>query len=85
LGGLILRRKMFQLRDYQKKALSVIDSDFKTQQNVLCSAIMGAGKTVLASQLIAKYWHTTSRRFLILAHKHELVEQFYKTLFQSLL
>ncbi len=68
----------FKLRDYQKKALTVLDADLKTQKNVLCSAIMGAGKTVLAARLINKYWHTTDRHFLILAHKRELVEQFLK-------
>lgn len=69
----------FKLRDYQIKALNQIDTDLKTQKNVLCSAIMGAGKTILAARLINKYYKTSNKRFLILAHKQELILQFHKT------
>jgi len=68
----------FEVRSYQKKALTVLDADLKTQKNVLLSAIMAAGKTVITARLVNKYWETTDKHFLILAHKQELVEQFYK-------
>lgn len=70
----------FKLRDYQKTALDVIDRDLAANDDpVLLQAVMGAGKTVQVTRLINKYWFTTSRRFLILAHKQELVQQFVKT------
>lgn len=68
----------FTLREYQKTALDVIHHDLSIMQNVLCCAIMGAGKTILTARLIYKYYTTTDRKFLILAHKKELVEQFLK-------
>lgn len=68
---------MITLRDYQIEALNVIDRDLQSEKEVLLSAIMGAGKTVMAVRLINKYYLTTERRFLILAHKQELVEQFH--------
>lgn len=74
--------EIFKLRNYQKSALNVINADLKIQKNVLLQAIMGAGKTVLCARLINRYWHTTQRRFLILAHKAVLVEQFYHTFIQ---
>ena len=72
--------KKFLLRDYQKKALSVLDKDLKTSSEpVLFVAIMGAGKTVMAARLINKYYFDSNKKFLIMMHKKELVEQFYKT------
>ncbi|MBL0717415.1 MAG: DEAD/DEAH box helicase [Desulfosarcina sp.] len=71
--------KQFKLRDYQIKALNKIDADLQKQKTVLLVAIMGAGKTVLTARLINKYYKTSGKRFLILAHKQELVEQFHKT------
>lgn len=69
----------FKLRDYQKAALNQIHADLKTQKNVLLSAMMGAGKTVITARLINKYWKTSDKQFLILAHKQELCQQFYST------
>jgi DNA repair protein RadD len=69
----------FSLRSYQIKALDAIDHDLRNEKEVLLSAIMGAGKTVMTARLINKYWKTTERRFLVLAHKKELVEQFENT------
>ncbi len=67
------------LRNYQIEALNVIDSDLSKCPEVLLSAIMGAGKTVVVARLINKYWFTTERRFLILVNKQELVKQFADT------
>ena len=69
----------FKLRDYQIDALNVIHNDLQSMNNVLLSAIMGAGKTVICSRLVNRYFFETKRRFLILNHKQELVEQFHKT------
>ena len=68
--------KNFRLRSYQVEALNVIHTDLQRSDNVLLQAIMGSGKTVIASRLINKYFFETDRSFLILAHKRELVEQF---------
>ena len=67
----------FKLRPYQIDALNIIHEDLKTEPEVLFQAIMGAGKTVTIARLINRYWFETDRRFLILAHKQELVEQFF--------
>ncbi len=77
---LAMSRQSFSLRNYQKKALDVIDHDLKKNDDpVLLQAIMGAGKTVIVARLINKYWFTTDMKFVILAHKQELVRQFLKT------
>ena len=67
------------LRDYQIEALEIIDRDLMAEPNVLLQAVMGAGKTVIAARLVNRYWFTTDRKFLVLAHKQELVEQFEQT------
>jgi DNA repair protein RadD len=67
---------MFKLRPYQVTALNSIHEALKTQKEVLLQAIMGAGKTVIITRLINRYFKETDRQFLILAHKQELVEQF---------
>ena len=69
--------KDFKLRPYQIDALNVIHEDLKTEPIVLLQAVMGAGKTVTLCRLINRYWFETDRRFLVLAHKKELVQQFY--------
>jgi len=74
---------MFKLRPYQITALSAIHKAMKTQPNVLLSAIMGSGKTVMVCRLINRYYKETDRNFLILAHKKELVEQFRKTFLEK--
>jgi len=68
-----------QLRPYQKTALNKILHDLKTQQNILLSAIMGAGKTGMVCTLIERLYKITDKRILILAHKQELVQQFFNT------
>ncbi len=68
---------MVELRQYQIDALEAIDAALREEQNVLLQAIMGAGKTTIAVRLIRRYaldYH--DMRFLVLAHKQELVEQF---------
>lgn len=70
---------MKSLRQYQITAIEAVHKDLQTSKNVLLQQIMGAGKTVLTCRLVNKYYHTTDRRFLILAHKNELLTQFQKT------
>lgn len=69
----------FALRPYQVTALNQIHIDLQVDKHVLLQAIMGAGKTVMVCRLINRYFFETNRNFLILAHKEELVKQFYKT------
>jgi len=71
---------MFKLRPYQSDALDVIHEDLKTEPFVLMQAIMGSGKTVMIARLINRYWFESEKRFLILAHKKELVSQFFNTI-----
>ncbi|MHA1558529.1 MAG: DEAD/DEAH box helicase family protein, partial [Alphaproteobacteria bacterium] len=70
----------FELRDYQIKALNVIDRDLQTMPEVLLQGITGCGKTTIFSRLINKYYKETDRRFLVLVHKQEVVQQIYDTL-----
>ena len=70
---------MFELREYQIEALNNIYSALQVKGNVLFTAIMGAGKTVMAVKLVNRYWRETNSEFLILSHKAELVDQFYRT------
>lgn len=70
----------FEIRDYQKQACKVLHTDLQTQKEVLLQAIMSAGKTVISARLINYYYHRTNRKFLILAHKGFLVEQFRDTI-----
>ena len=69
----------FSLRQYQIDALNIIHEDLQSETEVLLCAIMGSGKTTITARLINRYWWETERRFLILAHKKELVQQFYDT------
>ena len=69
----------FKLRDYQINALNVLNKALKTQKNVLLSAIMGAGKSTIITRLVNKYYKISNKRFLILVHKQEIVQQFYNT------
>ena len=66
----------FKLRPYQIEALDIIHEDLKVEPIVLFQAIMGAGKTVTISRLINRYYFETDKRFLVLVHKQELVQQF---------
>ncbi|OGS40507.1 MAG: hypothetical protein A3K77_00750 [Euryarchaeota archaeon RBG_13_31_8] len=69
-----------ELRDYQKIACEKIVNDLDIMPKVLLQAATGAGKTVIVSAIIEKFYLTTDRKILILAHKQELVEQFFNTL-----
>lgn len=71
---------MFKLREYQIKALNAIDAALSENKNVLLQGITGCGKTVIFSRLVNKYYHETERRFLILVHKQEVVQQIASTL-----
>ena len=65
------------LRPYQKKALTVIYSDLKTQKTVLLSGIMGCGKTIMTVKLIERLLKENPKiQVLILMHKKELINQF---------
>ena len=74
----------FTLRPYQIDALNKIDADLAANNSpVLLQAIMGAGKTVIICRLINKYFFESDRKFLILAHKQELVNQFHHTFLEK--
>lgn len=70
----------FQLRDYQIRVLNEANNALNRQQNVLFQGITGCGKTTIFSRLINRYYKETDRRFLILVHKQEVVQQIYNTL-----
>ena len=70
----------FKLRDYQVKALNIIDKDLKEMPEVLIQGITGSGKTTIFSRLINKYYTTTDKTFLVLVHKQEVVQQIYDTI-----
>lgn len=71
--------KDFKLRDYQIDALDKIYADLQMQQNVLLSAVMGAGKTCISVKLVERlYRENPGMRFLVLIHKRELILQFQK-------
>lgn len=68
------------LRPYQIDALKTIDQDLLlNDEPVLLQASCGAGKTVIICKLIERYFNTTNRTFLILAHKQELITQAYNS------
>lgn len=70
-------------REYQARALDKIYSELQIKQNVLLSAIMGAGKTFMCVRLIQRlYSEKPDMPFLILAHKEELIQQFEKSFYQ---
>ena len=69
----------FELRPYQIRALDAVYEDLKTHQEVLLQGIMGAGKSFIAVTLIKRLYHENpGMNFLLLMHKQELVDQFYK-------
>lgn len=75
--------RLFSVRPYQAEALDVISRDLEAETAVLLQMATGAGKTVAVCRLINHYYLTTSRKFLILAHKQELVGQFKKTFLEK--
>ena len=66
-----------ELRNYQKKALDKATCWFdKEITNPLIVLPTGGGKTVVFATLIKQlYQEDSSRRFLILAHRQELIQQ----------
>jgi len=67
----------FALRPYQIIALEVMHGALQAQDILLLQAATGAGKTIIITRMINRYFHDhQGRRFLILMHKRELVEQF---------
>jgi len=71
----------FKLRPYQTKALDKIYYDLQKMPEVLLTAIMGSGKTAMSVRLIQRlYNENPGMNFLILMHKKELCQQFYKAL-----
>lgn len=69
---------MTDARDYQARALDKIYADLQVKQNVLLSAVMGAGKTFMSVRLIQRlYKEVPGMRFLVLMHKQELCQQFF--------
>ena len=70
----------FKPYPYQIKALNQLYKDLKVEKNVLFWAIMGAGKTAMASFLIKRLLKEQDMRVLILANKIKLIGQFYEEL-----
>lgn len=71
---------MIDAREYQARALDKIYSDLQVKQNVLLSGMMGCGKTFMAVRLIQRlYDEVPDMPFLVLMHKKELAEQFFKS------
>jgi len=64
------------LRPYQKDAVDAIWTAMSTDQNILLSAIMGAGKTIITAAIIDRLCRLTNYRVIIMAHRSALVEQF---------
>lgn len=70
----------FQLRDYQEQAITQIYQFFGMGLNsVLLYAPTGAGKTAIASKVIADY-SLQHKRVLFLVHRTKLVTQTQSTL-----
>lgn len=67
-----------QLRDYQEEAVSQTLKSWETHASVLGCMPTGAGKTVVASELIKR----SEGRALVLCHTGELVSQFAKSLWR---
>ena len=66
----------FKSRDYQLRVDKELSLGLKKKKNNLLVAIMGSGKTVMTVRLINKYYKKSNKKFIILAHKKELVSQF---------
>ena len=66
-----------ELRDYQAKALEVIDQELEFYDRLLISSPTGSGKTVTFCEWIKRH---TELRILVLVHREELVSQTSKTL-----
>ncbi|RKF63111.1 putative mitochondrial ATP-dependent helicase irc3 [Erysiphe neolycopersici] len=73
-----IARGSFKLREYQEECVqSILSYISKGQKRLGISLATGAGKTVVFTQLIDRIESPEERRdqTLILAHRHELVEQ----------
>jgi len=74
----------FKLRPYQIEAAKALDAHLRTNKIALLSAATGAGKTALVCRMIMRYYHDKpGRTFLVLAHKYDLLKQFYSTFERS--
>ena len=64
----------YQLRDYQKKAVSKVFEHWETNKSGLLVQATGTGKTIVFSE-VAKQISDNGGRTLILAHRDELLNQ----------
>jgi superfamily II DNA or RNA helicase len=63
------------LRDYQERATSDIWQSYASGRRApLLQLATGAGKTIIFAEITRRAWHKNNR-VLIVAHRHELVEQ----------
>lgn len=61
-----------QLRDYQEAAATAIIKEFETHQSTLCVLPTGAGKTVVAAEVVRRYAPNAS---VFLSHRKEIIRQ----------
>jgi superfamily II DNA or RNA helicase len=65
---------LLALRPYQQECIEAVDEDWKTHQRVAAVLAPGAGKTVIASHVIANA-HAEGGRAVFVVHRDELVRQ----------
>lgn len=69
-----------RLRGYQRDALNAAISHWRDGRGRVCITMpTGAGKTILGSALIERYVEA-DRQILVIAHRRELLTQFYESL-----
>jgi superfamily II DNA or RNA helicase len=69
----------FEKRQYEERAVAALRKKLLPEQKILAVSPTGSGKTVIAALLCesaAKRWP----RILFVAHRHELIDQAYRTL-----
>lgn len=69
-----------QLRDYQETAVTAALSHLKRNVNPLVIAPTGAGKTVIASEIMRRWQIDNSGKCFFVAHRKELIDQAAKTM-----
>lgn len=74
------RPKVIELRAYQRDAITEVKARRAPGERILVVAPTGAGKTVIASQLIVDELELPDGRVLFIAHRTELIAQTYGTL-----
>jgi len=63
-----------QLREYQLQTIGEVEATLQQHQRIILQAPCGAGKTVMAVEIIKRYLEDT-KRILFVAHREELIDQ----------